>query len=86
MKVKFKSYKNFKYYLYQPNRRDLPGYFEFYVEKDTDDVLYPFDSLLSFISIGRKQTKETAEQKARALIERYYTNPHVTELFDRLRE
>ena len=86
MMNKFKKYKDFLYFLYQPNKRVLPLYFEFYIEKDTDDVLYPFDSLLSFASVGCRQTKEIAEQKAKELIERYYTNPNVKEMFDRIRE
>ena len=83
---KFKNYKDFLYFLYQPNKKVLPSYFEFYIEKNTEDVTYPFDSFLSFASDGRKQTKEIAEKKARALIERYYTNPNVKEIFDRIRE
>ena len=87
MAVKYKKYKNFLYYLYQPNKRDFKGWYEFYVDKDTDEPSYPIDSVMCFLFDGKtKRTKEQAEQDAKALIERYYTNPNVKELFDRLRE
>lgn len=83
MKCKFKKYKNFSYFLYQPNKKRFPEWYEYYIEKDTDDVVYPFDSVMSFQFNGRtRRTKEQAEQAAREMIERYYVNPFVKEMFD----
>ena len=86
MSAKFKKYKDFLYYLYKPNSKK--SWYEFYIEKDApNEVVYPFDSFLSFcFDWSMRRTKEEAEQKAKSLIKKYYTNPVVTELFDRERE
>ena len=86
-RIKFINYRDFIYFLYQPNGRDCPEWFEFFIDKNTVDVTYPFDSLMSFTFDGKtKQTKEQAECKAKAMIDRYYANPNVKEMFDRIRE
>lgn len=85
--IKFKKYKDFLYYLYQPNARDFPAWYEFFIDKDTDGVSYPFDSIMSFAFHPRMlRTKEQSDEAAKQLIERYYVNPFVKEMFDRLKE
>jgi hypothetical protein len=81
--MKFKKHKKFLYLLYQPNRKRFPHWFEYYIEKDTDEVVYPFDSVMSFAFNGKpERTKAQAEEDAKKMIERYYSNPSVKEMFD----
>lgn len=85
MTVAFKKYKGFLYYPYRPNSKRT--WYEFFIEKDSDDIVYPFDSLLSFrCDWSMRRTKQQAEQSAKSLIDLYYTNPKVTEIFDRTSE